>query len=59
LRFWGMIGVLKDFIWKAFEDTGDINSYMFYREIDRSEEGLFKKNNAAGKEKAAIENNLS
>jgi hypothetical protein len=54
-----MIGVLKDFIWKTFEDTGDINSYMFYREIDRNEEELFKKSNAAGKETAAIENNLS
>ncbi len=25
---------LRDFIWKAFENTGNIDTYIFYREIE-------------------------
>ena len=26
--------MLKDFAWKAFENTGSIDSYIFFRELD-------------------------
>ncbi|MDQ2085986.1 YqzL family protein [Herbivorax sp. ANBcel31] len=26
--------MLKDFAWKAFENTGDITTYMFLKEIE-------------------------
>ena len=26
--------MLKEFAWKTFEDTGGINSYLFYRSIE-------------------------
>lgn len=28
--------MLKDFAWKAFESTGDIEAYKFYKEIEAS-----------------------
>ena len=28
--------VLKEFVWKTFEDTGNIDSYMFFKEIEES-----------------------
>jgi len=27
--------MLKDFAWKAFESTGDIEAYKFYKEIEQ------------------------
>ncbi|WP_094184738.1 YqzL family protein [Acetivibrio straminisolvens] len=26
--------MLKEFAWKAFENTGDITTYMFFKEIE-------------------------
>ncbi len=26
--------MLKEFAWRAFENTGNIDSYMFYREVE-------------------------
>jgi hypothetical protein len=30
--------VLKDIIWSTFEKTGEIDFYLFYKEIDQKEE---------------------
>mgnify|MGYP000844851099 FL=1 len=27
--------MLKEFLWKAFEKTGNLDAYVFYKEIDR------------------------
>lgn len=30
--------MLKDFLWEAFESTGNIEAYIFYKEIETSDE---------------------
>ncbi|HHW49520.1 MAG TPA: YqzL family protein [Clostridiaceae bacterium] len=32
--------MLKDFLWKAFECTGSIDSYIFYKEIEEKDRAL-------------------
>ena len=32
--------MLKEFVWKTFENTGGIEFYMFYREIEEKSIGL-------------------
>jgi hypothetical protein len=27
--------MLKEFAWRTFEDTGNIDSYMFYKELEK------------------------
>ncbi len=31
--------MLKDIMWKTFENTGNINSYMFFKELSYIENG--------------------
>ncbi|HEX9062484.1 MAG TPA: YqzL family protein [Clostridia bacterium] len=46
--------MLKEFVWKAFEATGDVDTYMFFREIEERDK-VTKERNAAHEE-AAISN---
>ncbi len=32
--------MLKDFVWKTFEFTGDIDNYMFFKEIEEKNKVL-------------------
>jgi hypothetical protein len=32
----GFMFMLRDFAWKAFESTGDIEAYKFYKEIQKN-----------------------
>jgi len=32
--------MLKDFLWKAFEYTGNIDSYIFYKEIEEKDRAI-------------------
>jgi len=32
--------MLKDFVWKTFENTGDIGSYMFLKEIEEKNRNM-------------------
>ncbi len=41
--------MLKDFVWKAFEATGDIDAYMFFKEIDKREKPAKQKNISQGR----------
>ena len=35
--------MLKEFAWKAFENTGNVDVYMFYREVDERGKALAEK----------------
>lgn len=55
----GGCAVLKDFIWGAFEKTGNIEYYMVYRQINESSSGqrnIPGINNAEKHEKSAVGN---
>ncbi|MCX7710305.1 MAG: YqzL family protein [Clostridia bacterium] len=45
--------MLKEFVWKTFENTGDVNYYMFYREI---EEKNRKMSESSAADEAAVSN---
>lgn len=40
--------MLKEFAWKAFEKTGDVGFYMFYREVDLINTGFHEEARADG-----------
>lgn len=44
--------MLKDFVWKTFESTGDIDKYVFYKEIE--EKSREKDKSKTEKEEAAL-----
>jgi hypothetical protein len=44
--------MLRDLIWKAFEKTGEIDKYIFYKEV--SEKGYVKNEIVTTKEEVAI-----
>jgi len=46
--------MLKEFAWKAFECTGNIDSYIFYREIEEKNKVMAERKIA--EEEAAISN---
>lgn len=43
--------MLKEFAWETFEKTGNIDSYMFYKEIDQKKKA-FKESKVAEEEAA-------
>ena len=45
--------MLKDFAWKAFENTGSIDSYIFFRELDGTGEAQQSK---IAEDEAALSN---
>jgi hypothetical protein len=46
--------VLKEFAWKAFENTGNIDSYIFLKEIENKNMAFSERKKA--EEEAAISN---
>lgn len=46
--------MLKEFVWRAFEYTGNIDAYVFFKEIETKNKAL-KETNAA-EEEVAISN---
>lgn len=36
--------LLKEFAWRVFERTGNINAYMFYKDIQNNDVALNEKN---------------
>jgi len=48
----GLDIMLRDLIWKAFEKTGEIDKYIFYKEV--SEKGYIKDEIVTTKEEVAI-----
>lgn len=46
--------MLKEFAWKTFENTGSIDSYIFYKEIEEKNKAVAESRIA--EEEAAISN---
>ena len=44
--------MLKEFIWRTFEDTGDIDFYVFYKEFE--DKNMAVKDKFFAEEEAAI-----
>ena len=42
--------MLKDFIWNTFENTGDVSSYVFYKELSYNKMHSDAKNRIHDKE---------
>lgn len=36
----GITFMLKEFLWKAFEKTGNIDAYVFYKEMEEKSKAL-------------------
>ena len=49
--------MLKDYFWKTFENTGHIQNYMFYRELD-SHQKKIGKNETASEEVAMTDSHV-
>lgn len=46
--------MLKEFTWKTFENTGNIDAYMLYREIEQSL--ILQKDRETAEQEVAISN---
>lgn len=48
--------MLKEFVWNTFEKTGNVDLYVFFREIEAKNRGISEHNTAV--EEAAISNSF-